>query len=80
MTDPAVRDLARLVALAAADLEQRGYPMHGIVRQAARALVTRPTAAPDGGCPGCGQPVAQPERGRPRKWCGEACRSRHRRR
>lgn len=75
MTD---RQLARLVAQVAADLDARGYHAAGVVRQAARALLDGQPDGDDGGCCGCGRPVTHTDRGRPRKWCGERCRRRHR--
>lgn len=68
--------LARLGALVAGDLERRGYPMAGIVRQIARALVTV-SPARDTGCRGCGAPLTT-GRGRPRIWCSERCRRQQR--
>lgn len=68
-------DLARLTALVAGDLDRKGYPSAGVVRQAARALLEAvPVDA--GGCRGCGAELDQPATGRPRVWCSEACRRR----
>ena len=69
-------DLARLLGFVAGDLETRGYPRAGVVRQAARALLS--SAPADEGCRGCGGPLPEQPAGRPRIWCGEPCRRRHR--
>lgn len=70
-------DLARGLALVASDLDAKGYPLAGMVRQAARALLNGDHGT-DGGCRGCGAELAYAGRGRPRVWCGESCRRRHR--
>lgn len=70
-------DLARLLAKTAAVLDQRGDPLGGIVRRGARALLDGP-APSAGGCRGCGGPVPVRATGRPRVWCGEACRRKRR--
>ncbi len=59
------------VLLAVADdLEGRHYPMAGVLRQLARevAQLSFDDPADDGRC-GCGQPIVQPRRGRPRRYC-----------
>jgi hypothetical protein len=68
-----VTELARLVALAAADAEARGSPYAGVMRRAARELAC-PDRGGDGRCRGCGGALT----GRQRSWCSEACRRRHR--
>lgn len=75
-------DLARLLATVAADLDAVGYPAAGVVRQGARALAQcgHNHNHQQDGCPGCGSEVPQAERGRPRVWCSQRCRDRHRRR
>lgn len=72
-------DLARLGAMTAADLEQKGYRGAGIVRALARAVIDLPEAADDDGCSGCGAELPQPPSGGKRLWCSEQCRRRHRR-
>lgn len=77
-------ELVRLLSHATADLDRRGYAYTGVVRQATR-LLTRllsgePAVQGEAGCVGCGCLLSQPPTGRRRKWCGEACRSRARRR
>ena len=70
-------DLARRLALVASDLDGRGYPAAGIIRQAARALLEAPEDTDDG-CRGGGVDLDQPATGRRRVWCSEPCRRRHR--
>jgi hypothetical protein len=70
-------ELARTLGYVAADLDARGYHAAGAVRRAARALLEVDPAT-DGGCPGCGVEVPYQGRGRPRRWCSERCRRRHR--
>ncbi len=70
-------DLARLLARVAAELDERGYSRAGVVRRAARALLDGPETEP-GGCRGCGGPLPTSPKGRPRQWCSEPCRRRHR--
>lgn len=72
------RDLVRQLGWVAGDLDARGYPFAPVVRRGARALLNGDAPDRDGGCVGCGQPVPDTPRGRPRKWCGERCRRRHR--
>ena len=76
------RDLARQLTAVAAILDARGFPLTGIVRQAAVELATHrcATGEADDGCPDCGGPVLQPARGRPRRYCSPACRKRAARR
>lgn len=69
-------DLARSLALVAADLDRRGYALTGVVRQAARQLLA--AESPGDGCRGCGAELVYRGRGRPRVWCGETCRNRAR--
>jgi len=71
--------LARLLGYVAQDLDSTGYRYAGIVRQCARALLAVPEPS-DHGCAACGKELVQPAKGRRRKWCCEACRSRQRRR
>lgn len=42
----------------------------------ARALRAEASSTPDGDCPVCGEAVTQPATGRPRTYCGEACKKR----
>lgn len=70
-------NLARQAAFVAADLDRRGYPMASVVRMAARALLE--LDPPAAGCRGCGAALPVQSGGRPRVWCGEPCRRRHRR-
>jgi hypothetical protein len=84
-------DLARLLVLAADDLEhgRRRQAGVGVLRQAARMLVevsaeneqlTKALGVePDtSGCRECGGPVEQPKTGRPRDYCSTLCRRRAR--
>jgi hypothetical protein len=52
----------------AQDLEDRRYPMAGILRQLAQQVAQLEDSAEEGGCP-CGAPIVQPRTGRPRKYC-----------
>jgi hypothetical protein len=70
-------DLAHLAGLLVADLEQRCYPYLGALRQVVAAALAGVPKSGDG-CAGCGRELAQSGRGRPRRWCGESCRRRHR--
>lgn len=73
--------VARLLAQVAADLDRRGLHHAGIVRQGARLLLEPPGGSDNpGGCAGCGAPLKHPATGRKRKWCGDRCRDRARRR
>ena len=73
--------VARRLSYVAADLDRRGYSYAGAVRQGARLLLDLDTPPPEAdGCVGCGQELEQPAKGRRRKWCSEACRTRTRRR
>lgn len=75
-------DLARLGALVAAHLGDRGYRNAGVVHQMARRIVdlaSAPTAATADGCRGCGGELTQPATGGRRLWCSERCRRHHRR-
>ena len=68
--------VARLLAQVAAGLDERRA---GIVRQAVHLLLEVPDHATAGDtCAGCGAELDQPATGRPRKWCSERCRRRHR--
>jgi len=77
--------LPRLLALAAADLDDRGNPNAGLLRQAARriaeqdrriaSLEARLPASPLR-CGWCGAPLARAATGRPRRWCSAACKRR----
>jgi hypothetical protein len=69
--------VARLLAQDAAELDRRGWPRAGIIRQAVRLLLEVPDETGNG-CPECGAELAQPATGRRRKWCSESCRRRHR--
>lgn len=42
----------------------------------AAALRAEAMATPDGACASCGEALTQPPTGRPRKFCGEACKKR----
>jgi hypothetical protein len=68
--------LAAQLAWIAGDLDRRGYPFAGPIRQAARTLLADTPPTDPNGCAGCGQALT----GRRRRWCSEACRSRLRRR
>jgi len=82
--------LARLLIDGANIVERQGVGVGGIMRQAARLLLhdeimrqaapALPHGPSSGRCDGCAAELTQPAKGRRRKWCGEACRSRHRRR
>lgn len=84
MTAEDARRLARLLSLVAADLEKRGYPSVGVIRQGCRALLEMAFRMPADEvrtCPGCGgllPPHLGP--GPAPRFCAEACRSRWRRR
>lgn len=80
MDDDRRLGVARQLSHVAADLDRRGYAYAGAIRQAARLLLDLDLPSRDDGCAGCGQELEQPDTGRRRKWCGEACRSRARRR
>jgi ribosomal protein L37AE/L43A len=69
-------DLAATLAFAASELEDRGYPYAGVVRQAVRRLRDLEAQVPkrDSTCPRCGREVLQPGRGRPRIYCSRRCR------
>jgi hypothetical protein len=56
----------------ARDLEARGYPMAGVIRQLARevAQLAFDDPAESGRC-GCGRQIVQPRTGRPRQSCVE---------
>jgi hypothetical protein len=45
-------------------------------RRIAAALRAEAMATPDGACAACGSALTQPSTGRPRKYCGEACKKR----
>ena len=70
--------VARLLAQVAADIERRGLPYHGVIRQGVHLLLELPDDTGEG-CAGCGAELVHPATGRRRKWCTEACRRRHRR-
>lgn len=70
-------DLARLLGLVATGLDNEGHRYSGIVRHAARVVLDVPDHR-DGGCRGCGARLPTAGRGRPRVWCSETCRRRHR--
>lgn len=54
----------------AQDLEERHYPMAGLVRQVAREVATMPDSHEADACRcACGQVIVQPRTGRPRKFC-----------
>lgn len=71
-------ELAQQLAWVAGDLESRGYQFSAVVRRGAWRLIDVPEGDDDG-CRGCREPLEQPARGRPREWCSERCRRRHRR-
>ncbi len=75
MTD--TEKLARDLAFVAGDLDQRGYPFAGTIRQAARALLDVPEPAGQG-CKACGADLPAGRTGRPRIWCSDKCRRAHR--
>ena len=64
------RTLGHVLSVIAHDLEQRGFPHSGPLRQAARRLFELETD----GCAICGDHLDQPATGRPRKYCSPACR------
>lgn len=72
------RELVRQGTYVAADLEERGYPLVGIVRQLAREVAGIGDTGSDDGCAGCGTELVQPWTGRRRRWCSETCRRRKR--
>jgi hypothetical protein len=45
-------------------------------RKVALALRSEAAATPDGVCVTCGEAITQPATGRPRMYCGEACKKR----
>jgi hypothetical protein len=69
-------DLATAILFVADDLERRGYPFAGAVRQAARRLTELEPLHATNGCELCGRPLDQKRFGRPRRWCSERCRKR----
>lgn len=72
MTDERAQ-LARALAMVAADLDAKRYPLAGVVRQAAHAVLAAPEPAA-GGCRRCGAPLQPKPRGRPPSYCGSRCR------
>ena len=64
------RTLGHVLSVIAHDLEQRGFPHSGPLRQAARRLFELETD----GCAICGDHLDQPPTGRPRKYCSKRCR------
>jgi hypothetical protein len=65
-----VNDLPRLVLAVADSLARQSQTASaGVLRVAARRLAELADPAP-GTCEGCGAPLIQPVRGRPRRWCG----------
>jgi endogenous inhibitor of DNA gyrase (YacG/DUF329 family) len=74
-----MNDLVAALLYVADDLDKRGYPLAGAVRQGARKLAEAEAIAPSvDACPGCGNPIPRNPRGRPRRWCSERCRKRGR--
>lgn len=83
-----VRKVVRYLNAAAEDADAALLPYAGAIRVAARKLTAMAAELDlaavdvedsDGACQGCGQPLIQPDTGRRRQWCSEACRSRRRR-
>lgn len=77
------RELGRLLLALADRLGSRpgADGTAALLREAGRRL-QRPAGPPPeepGRCAGCGQALRRSGPGRPRRWCGEACRSRWRR-
>ena len=56
------------------DLDARGYPYAGIVRQAARELAQRRDDDDEGGCAHCGGPLPERVSGPRAIYCGKRCR------
>lgn len=48
----------------------------GTHQRIARALRAEAASTPDGACPVCGKAITQPSTGRPRTYCGGACKKR----
>lgn len=75
------RELVRLAAITADRLEDRDAAFSaGVVRRLAARLAELSPASAAPSCPGCGEPLPPRDGpGRPRRFHGEACRSRWRR-
>jgi hypothetical protein len=80
---------AQLLLRVAADADRTGFPFGGVIRRGAALLLEvpdeRPGDSPGSGaksfapaCQGCGVELARAAKGRPRRWCSETCRRRHR--
>lgn len=69
-------ELARVLGLIAASLDQRGADGSAyVLRRVAALLVCLPTPGVND-CPVCASPVGRPDRGRPRVYCSTRCRRR----
>lgn len=80
MSNPSEREsLSLALGYVIRHLEDNGYLYVGVVRRAARTLVelqARPTDADMPSCPSCGGEVVRSGTvGRPRIYCGRACRN-----
>lgn len=70
--------LAETLAWVASDLDAKGHPFAGALRQAAREIreLRRrlDSVGRDGeqGCAWCGSPILQPVTGRPRRYCSDS--------
>lgn len=73
------RPLSRALTFVAADLDRKGYPFAGAVRQAARRMAeVEKGDRSDNPCPQCGGEVERSSRGRPKVYCTDRCRDRAR--
>lgn len=64
----------RMAALALAALRPDGGPLPASVTKSGNGPQKRNESRGDGVCAVCGAPLASPARGRPRRFCGDACR------
>jgi hypothetical protein len=62
-------NVVRVLLYVADDLEDRRYPMAGVLRQLAREVAVLAVDEPVEGRCGCGAVIVQPRTGRPRKYC-----------
>ena len=67
------RTLGHVLAVLATDLDGRGFPYAGPLRQAARRLHEIANGTSDG-CRRCGEPLTQPATGRRKVFCSTRCR------
>ncbi len=75
--------VAQLLYKVAEANDRLGLPYGGAIRRGTSVLLEVPTTITDPTavtCAGCGTPIDQPANGGRRKWCRDACRTRHRRR